>query len=276
MVACLVLPGARASLIINEVFNSNNGNREWIEFLVTTDIALGALDSYWFGDANASTGGIQTISRFDSASILSNVSHFTSTSDIIKAGTILVVGGNQIATDTNYNPNFLDPTDDASWNLTFSRGIGFNSSRPANLANPSDVVWLSSSQPTGATDFSNLVAAVAYLNSTDPYGGGALSDHVTLQSGSNSSFQTIHKGNGFDGRLGNNVSISNLGNNAIQFGNSEGAATRGLANGGANTAYIHSLRAVPEPGAFVPLLLAGAIALHFRMRRRKGTATAAA
>ncbi len=44
--------GARGSLIINEFYQNSQSRREWVEFLVTADITLGMLDSYWFGNTD--------------------------------------------------------------------------------------------------------------------------------------------------------------------------------------------------------------------------------
>lgn len=266
----------KASLIINEVFNSNNRNREWIEFLVTTDITLGALDSIWFGDTNAATSSIDRSSRFVSSEIISNVSYFTSTSDIVRAGTIIVMGGTNVASDFTYNPNSNNPGDNGSWNLTLSNGIGFNTTVPVDLSGSSDLVWISTAQPANNSDTSNFLSAVAYLNANSATGGGAIADYVTTQSFADPAFQTIHRGSGggYDGSLGNNRSISNFGDSDINFTNSEGTGSLGNPNGGLNTTYINTLRAVPEPGAIIPLslLVLGGIYLQRRKRATRSLA----
>ena len=268
---------ADASLIINEIGYRNSGNQQWIEFLVTTDITLGALDSIWFGDANSDTSQIQNSSRFNSTEILNNFSFFTSTSDIIKAGTLIVVGNEGVSTDFTYNPDLTNPSNFQSWNLTLANGIGFNSSNTVvTLSNSSDVVWISSGQPVGSTDTSNFISAVAYLNANSATGGGFIADYVTAQSATNSAFQTIHTGSGggYDGSLGNNRSLANRSGTGINFGDSEGAQSRGTSNGGANTVYIQSLQAVPEPAAMIPLSLL-LVAGGFFIRRKRAALAAA-
>ncbi len=267
------LPDAKASLIINEVFQANQNNREWVEFLVTADITLGDLDSYWFGGTDSATGAIQNSARFDSAAILSQGSHFTSTSDIIKAGTLIVVGNPIVATDFTYNPDFFDPSNDASWNLTFTNGSGITGGTPFGLAGGAGAVWLSSAQPVHGTDVTNFVSAVAYLNGGDPDSGGAVADYIASQANGNGAYDVVHgDGGGFDGNLNNNRSLSNLGGSSIDFANSEGTPTLGRANGGANLAYIHSLRAVPEPATLVPLALLAAGGYLAKRRRARATA----
>jgi hypothetical protein len=282
VLAAALLPGwtadrAEASLIINEIGYRNNDRQQWVEFLVTTDITLGALDSIWFGDANSSTSSLQNSSRFNSTEIINNFSYFTSTSDIIKAGTLIVVGNDKVSTNFNYNPDLGNPSNFQSWNMTLSDGIGFNSTGTVvNLDDSSDVVWISSGQPVGNTDTSNFISAVAYLNANSATGGGVIADYVTAQSATNSAFQTIHKGpgGGFDGDLGNNNSLSNQSGTSINFANSESGHSRGTTNGGANTVYIQSLQAVPEPAAMIPLSLL-LVAGGFFYLRRKATPAAA-
>lgn len=264
---------ADASLIINEIGYRNSDKQQWIEFLVVTDITLGALDSIWFGDTNSGTSEIQRSNRFNSTEIMNNVSFFNSTSDIIKAGTLIVVGNENVKTDFNYSPNLTDPSDFQSWNLTLADGIGFSSTdMVVDLSDSSDVVWISAGQPVGNTDTSNFISAVAYLNANSATGGGLIADYVTAQSATNSAFQTIHKGpgGGFDGDLGNNRSLSNQSGSGVDFTFSEGGSSRGTSNGGANTVYIQSLQAVPEPAAMIPLSLL-LVAGGFLYRRKRAT-----
>ncbi len=272
----LPFPNVKASLIVNEVVNTNSSNQEWIEFLVTTDITLGALDSIWFGDTNSTTSTIDNSSRFDSTEIINNFAYFTSTSDIVRAGTIIVVGGTQIATDFTYNPSSNNPGDNGSWNFTLANGLGFNTTRPVNLSSTSDAIWISSGQPAGNTDTSKFISALAYLNSTSATGGGAVADFITTKSSTDPAFQTVHKGTGggYDGNLANNRTLSNLSGPSINFGNSESVGSRGIPNGGANTTYIESLRAVPEPRAMVPLALFIAGGIFFLRKKSRSPATA--
>jgi len=271
LLAVWTVERADASLIINEIGYRNSDKQQWIEFLVVTDITLGALDSIWFGDTNSGTSEIQRSNRFNSTEIINNVSFFNSTSDIIKAGTLIVVGNENVKTDFNYNPNLTDPSDFQSWNLTLADGIGFSSTdMVVDLSDSSDVVWISAGQPIGSTDTSNFISAVAYLSANSATGGGLIADYVTAQSATNSAFQTIHTGpgGGFDGDLGNNRSLSNQSGSGVNFAFSEGGSSRGTSNGGSNTVYIQSLQAVPEPAAMIPLSLL-LVAGGFLYRRKK-------
>jgi hypothetical protein len=262
-----------ASLIINEIGYRNNSSHQWLEFLVVTDITLGALDSIWFGDSDSGTSEIENSNRFNSTEIINNFSYFNSTSDIIKAGTLIVVGNQNVQTDFTYNPNLTDPSDFQSWNLTLFSGAGFNGTNQAvDLSSSSDVVWISSGEPVGNTDTSNFLSAVAYLSANSATGGGLIADYVTAQSATNSAFQTIHTGpdGGFSGNLSNNTSLSNQSGSGMDFAFSEGKTSSGISNGGANTVYIQSLQAVPEPAAMIPLSLL-LVAGGFLYRRKRAT-----
>jgi len=273
----MVVPAPRvsASLIINEIFQSSQSRREWVEFLVTSDITLGTLGSFWFGNTTSDTNAIQTMSRFNTTEIINSFSYFNSTSDIIKAGSLIVVGGTDVDTDFTYNPSLLDPLNANTWNFSLVGGNGFSgNTNPFNLERDSGALWVSSAQPLNAFDVSNFVSAVAYLDRTNPYSGGYISDYITNQSLTNGTFQTLHMGpgGGFDGDLGNNRSVANTGTGTdISFGNSESNnETVGALNGGLNSTSIGELRAVPEPAAFLPLalILIGGGFVYWRRRTR--------
>lgn len=273
-------PQAVGSLIINEIFQSSQSRHEWVEFLVTSDITLGALDSFWFGNTTEDTNSIQTMSRFDSTEIINSFSYFTSTSDILKAGTLIVIGGTDVATDFTYSPSLQDPFNTSTWNFSLVGGNGISgNTNPFNLSRDSGAVWVSSAQPVNAFDVSNFVSAVAYLDQNNPYAGGTIADAITNRSLTDGRFQTLHEGpgGGFDGNLGNNRSFSNTGTSTqVSFGNSESNnETAGALNGGLNTTSIGGLRAVPEPAALLPLALI-AIGGGIVYRRRRHQAGAAA
>lgn len=268
----------QASLIINEIFQSSQADREWVEFLVTSDITLGALDSFWFGNTDAATDSITTMTHFDSAAILNSVSYFTSTSDIVKAGTLIVVGGDKVTPDFNYSPNLLTPGDSDAWSFSLSGGVGISSTNPFDLNKNSGAVWLASSQPTNSIDVTNFISAVAYLNTDGDLSGGLIADYITTASLTQGTFQTIHggTGGGFDGKLGNNWSISNAGTGtSISFNDTENnTETIGVLNGGLNTSTIGELRAVPEPSALIPAALIALGGFLFWGRRQTRPAEA--
>jgi hypothetical protein len=267
-------------LIINEFHQNSQSRREWVEFLVTADITLGMLDSYWFGNTDTAINTIQTMARFDSTEIINSFSQFTSTSDIIKAGTLIIVGGTDVATDFNYSPSVFDPNNADVWNFSLVGGNGFTSTNPFNLDRNSGALWVSSAQPGSPTDVSNFVSAVAYLGSNGAMSGGTIADYITTQSQTNGRFQTLHTGagGGFDGDLGNNRSLSNTGTGSnLSFGGSESnTETPGALNGGTNTTSVGQLRAVPEPAALMPLsfLALGAFFLWRRRIRMQPASTA--
>lgn len=272
--------GARGSLIINEFYQNSQSRREWVEFLVTADITLGMLDSYWFGNTDTATNTIQTMARFDSTEIINSFSQFTSTSDIIKAGTLIIVGGTDVDTDFNYSPSPSNPSNADAWNFSLVGGNGFTSTNPFNLDRNFGALWVSSAQPGSPTDVSNFVSAVAYLDSNGGMSGGTISDYITTQSQTNGRFQTLHTGagGGFDGDLGNNRSLSNTGTGTnLSFGGSESnTETPGALNGGTNTTSVGQLRAVPEPAALMPLSILALGAFFFWRRRIRMQPTASA
>jgi hypothetical protein len=268
-------PRASASLIINEIFQSSQSRREWVEFLVTSDMTLGALDSFWFGNSTVDTNAIQTMSRFNSTEIINTFSYFNSTSDIIKAGSLIVVGGTDVDTDFTYSPSLLDPLNTSIWNFSLVGGNGISgNTNPFNLDRDSGAIWVSSAQPMNTADVSNFVSAVAYLDTNGALSGGLIADYITNQSLTNGTFQTLHTGpgGGFDGNLGNNRSVANTGTGTtVSFANSESNnETVGALNGGVNTTSIGELRAVPEPAAVIPLalVLIGGGAVYWRRRNR--------
>jgi len=67
------------------------------------------LKTYWFGSTSGIDGTNQTATRFDTTEILNSMSYFNSTSDIVKAGTLIVVGGSRVDANFTYNPSLLDP-----------------------------------------------------------------------------------------------------------------------------------------------------------------------
>lgn len=269
LVAVLALlfsvPGAAlAGLIVNELFRGSNPSSSYIEFLVTADMTLSELDSIWFGDSQANTNTVDHENQFNSAQIIANVGAFNSTSDVLRAGTILTVGGSSITTDFTYNPDSNDPTNSDSWNITLTSGQGFDATgggEPFKLDQNGDVVWVASSQPSAGAGVGAFLSAVAY--GSNP---GALAQQVDqLAQSGDSNFQLV-TGTDFDGKLDRNFSLSNTGGAQISFGESPGG-TLGDANGGTNDGFNYDLRAVPEPSAVIPCLLALAFGFYFRWKK---------
>ncbi|MEM7603596.1 MAG: PEP-CTERM sorting domain-containing protein, partial [Verrucomicrobiota bacterium] len=263
-----VLSSGFSGLVVNEVFRGRSVNHDYVEFLVTSDISLGQLDTMWFGDSRFSSWIIESENNFSASQIISNSSYFSSSSDVIKAGTLLSVGGSQVGTDFNYNPNTPNVNDNDAWNITLGAGQGFNTSPnsyPFDLDRRNDVVWVASAQPTWFGDTSNFTSALAFAR--DP---GYLAAQVgAIEASGNDAFQLITPPE-FDGNLPTNRSLSNMNGAAIDFSDSEmRGGTIGVANSASNLAAISSLRAVPEPSTIL-LLVAGLVpALWIRLRKRR-------
>lgn len=251
-----------AGLIINELFRGNNFQSDYVEFLVTSDMTLAELDGIWFGDSKANTKGVDNENSFNAAQIIANVGAFSATTDVLRAGTILTVGGSSVATDFNYNPDSNDPSNTDAWNITLSLGQGVDGSgQPFKLDQNGDVVWLGTSQPSSGSGTSDFLSAIAY--DSNP---GALAQQVnTLAQNGNTNFQLL-TGPDFDGKVGKGGGLTNTGGAEISFGETTGG-TLGEANGGDNGAFIYDLRVVPEPSALVPCLLILSFGVYLRFRK---------
>lgn len=261
---------ANAGLVVNEIFNAADAGDEYVEFLVTSDMTLQDLDSIWFGDSNIFSTGIASENNFNSAAIVSNSSSFQSVSDTLAAGTLITVGGSNISTDFVYNPNPANPSDNDAWNLTFTVGNGIdgvNGTTPFDLGAFGDSVWVSSSQPSSGSGYNDLISGMSY-----GWFEGALATEIqNRELAGEEGFQHLSAfGGEWDGVLQNGSSMSNQGGAAIEFGNSEaGGGTMGVANDAANAAYTYDLRAVPEPSAFIPLILVLAAAGFFVVKKKE-------
>ena len=263
-------PMLKAGLLINEIHRSGVvGMDDFVEFVVTSDMTLAELDSIWFGDSNPSTNTVEIENKFNATEIISNVDAFTSTSDVILAGTIITVGGAGMATDFNYSPNSADPSDHESWNLTFSGGVGFDGSYPLSpfwLSQNGDAVWLSTSKPSDGSGFDDIFSAVGYDSKPGDFGDFI----IDMEETDPGAYQFLTS-DSFDGSLGRGNSLQNQGGASIAFAGGEtGGGTPG--DPGANFVFVSNLRAVPEPSTVVPCLCVLALALVVRFRKKKVTA----
>lgn len=271
----IFLSATNAGLIINELFRGNNDEQNYVEFLVTSDLTLLELDGIWFGDSRANTRDISRERNFNSAEIISNSSYFSTTADVVKAGTFLTVGGSQVTTDFTYNPNSKTPNASDSWNITLQSGSGFGSGGGGpslfNINRNGEVIWVSSSRPSDGAGTSDFISAIA-LDSNP--GTLALEVETIAQSG-NEAFQLV-TGADFDGRISRGNSLSNLNGEAVDFSGSEtaggslGVATAGSIN---NSNFAYDLRAVPEPSAIIPALFVIALGFFFATRSLRGAST---
>ncbi|MEM1443089.1 MAG: hypothetical protein AAGF67_12155 [Verrucomicrobiota bacterium] len=261
---------SHGSLIINELFRGNNNEQHYVEFLVTSDITLSQLDGIWFGDSRGNTNTVHRERNFNSAEIISNSSYFNSTSDLVKAGTFITVGGSQVATDFVYNPQSTAPNDTDSWNITLQNGTGFSGTGGPSLFNinqAGEVIWVSESRPSLGAGSSDFISAIAL----DRNPGNLALEVEAIAQGGNDAFQLITTPD-FDGRLQRGNSLSNLSGESIDFAGSE-------ANGGSlgeptpgsieNSNFAYDLRAVPEPSAIIPCAFAAALGLFFAFRLRR-------
>lgn len=262
---CLaIVPRTIAGLVVNEIFRTGvQGAGDYVEFLVTSDMTLAQLDTIWFGDSGPNTGGIEAENNFNSAQIVQNSNSFNSTSDVLQAGTLIVVGGPGFASDLSYNPGGDASSD---WNITLTLGNGIDGSgsfAPFRLDQNGDVIWLSSSQPSAGAGFDDIFSAVGYDSSP-----GALGQFVENMEQTDPGNYAFLTGDEFDGSLNRLSSLSNSGGATLSFDGSEGlGGTPGQPNGGANFVFVSNLRAVPEPSTFLPCLAILCLGLWLRFRK---------
>lgn len=260
-----------ASLIINEIFRGNSVADDYVEFLVTSDITLQELDALWFGDSTFFTTTVSRENTFNASEIIAGSSYFNSTSDSVRAGSIIVAGGSNLTADFNYSPTVASATNADAWNLTLTSGSGITTttgSDPFDLGGFGDAVWISESRPTSGSGTNDFISAVSY----GWFQGTIGQDILAQENAGEEGFQVLDPGPEWDGVLNPNNSISNQADEsgAVDFAGSEGApVTPGAQNGADNEIVTYDLRAVPEPSTVIPCLLIAifGIALYLRNRR---------
>ncbi|MEM1443088.1 MAG: hypothetical protein AAGF67_12150, partial [Verrucomicrobiota bacterium] len=261
----------QASLIINEIFRGNSIPDDYVEFLVTSDITLQELDDLWFGDSTFFTSAVSRENTFNAAEIISGSSYFSSTTDTIRAGSIIVAGGANLTSDFNYAPSSTNTTDSDAWNLTLTPGAGITTTaggNPFDLGSFGDAVWVSESRPTTGSGTDDFISAVSY----GWFQGTIGQDIEALENAGEEGFQFLEPGPEWDGILNPGSSLSNQATDdgSVDFAGSEGVITTpGAQNGGNNEDVTYDLRAVPEPSTIIPCLVLAVlgIALYWRNRR---------
>jgi hypothetical protein len=235
---------ANAQLIINE-FRRDGGSlntTEYIEFVLTQDLSTIQLNSYVFGDSTSTTAGKYSAYRFN---LGGDTTYY--------AGTIITIGGS-VTSDTTYNPTAS--VADSNWNLAFtinsSSIIRVNGTNVGDFA-ATDVVWVDTS--------SSGITSIHAINwDSTP---GLLGANADVTIGPLGTTATV-------GYIGANSGLDVVGNYILDY-----AGSLGSPNGGANSAYITSLRetvvAVPEPHVY-GLTTVGLLVIAAAIRRRKARA----
>ncbi|TAE24435.1 MAG: ExeM/NucH family extracellular endonuclease [Cytophagales bacterium] len=206
--------GARAQqIIVNEFYRGGNltATDEFIEVLLVQDLTAAQLEAFHIGD------GTSAVTTKFSAYKLTGMAAIA---PIFKAGTLIVLAGATAASqDLSYNPAGGD------WNITVTGG-GANAAN-ANVGNNgdlagTDVVWADTS-PTGGSVSSNGFA-IKWTAST-----GSFVASVGIPAPANNSGIS----------LTSNLAGATTASNWVSQ-----ASTIGQPNGGSNTTYINSLRAL--------------------------------
>ncbi|WP_293147391.1 Ig-like domain-containing protein [Microcoleus sp. bin48.metabat.b7b8b9.023] len=214
-------------IIINEFRRDGNfQGDEYVEILLTEDLTVAQLQSYFIGDS-------QDPPEFKlSAYQFVNMANIAS---VFKAGTIIVIGGSNVipVNDISYNP--VPGGNDADWNikLLINNGAGGTYLNNVLVANNrlggdfagSDTVWVDTSS-TGITSVDSIAWPTTGLQT---FGNAAKVKIAAPNNGGNN---------------GGNVefmsAIGGLNKTANYAVNSVGSI--GVPNFGINTIYINSLR----------------------------------
>ncbi len=210
-------------LVINEVRRNSSGltgptGNEYVEFLVTTDMAPADYNTIVFGDSTAAGDVKFGAYKLNLASLNLGT---------LKAGTIITVGGTSAVTpDITYDPA------NSNWDLTFvTDGAYITNVGGVNAGDfaASDVAWVdTSSLGTSSIDSIRWGSASGAL--------GAAAKVVTASAPSNGATGVIL----FTGDM---TTIDQAASYAI-----DGTASPGLPNGGANTKLVTFLRSVSLGG----------------------------
>jgi hypothetical protein len=253
-----------AGIVINEYTNTNGNvtagykftSNEYVEFVLTGDMTVSQLGALTFGDSNATTSTLNSSFKFNTSTLTTALGSNT----VFRAGTIIVVGGNDFTENLTYNPLAGNITDDDAWGIRLtvspisgpSTGVLNNNIAGMNgnfeIANQGDVVWVASGNPANNTDTSGFVHAIGHDNDPGLIGNAANALEPST--------------------IGSPKSVYNTAGAVISLTNS-GDSTMGTGNTAANTAWIQSLRGavfVPEPSRLL-LLFFGALGLVSRRQR---------
>lgn len=255
--------------MINEYRITNGGGLtnkmatgEFIEFVLTENATAADLASLSFGDTNHQTSQINSVFAFDQTTLESVLTSAGRTSFV--AGTVIVVKGTALgAENLTYNPLSTNLSDSDAWGIELVAGQGV-ASRPASVVTGNldmdrrgEVVWVSTSAPTGVLDTSGFIAAIGHDDAP-----GAIATAVAAQFGSNhilnQTFPTTTR------------QVQNVGAAGSVSLAEATSASMGTPNSVANATWIEgALRAmaVPEPSRVLTSLLALA-AIVLRRRRR--------
>lgn len=250
--------------MVNEYWNSNGGpsrgskmaRNEFIEFVIVEATSAAELAAMTFGDTNNGTSKLNSVFTFDLATLDSALAGASLTQFL--PGTIIVVKGTGLgAQDLGYDP-FSNTND--GWKIELVAGQGALDHPETvidgnfSIDSTGDVVWISSGNPpANDTDTSGFIHAIGH--DTNP---GLIATTVAAAFGAENIVQSS---------LGTNRGFSNVGG-ATEVLASSTSTTMGVANSGANAAWIttNRLLAVPEPQR-VGLMALGVLGALIRRKR---------
>jgi hypothetical protein len=260
---------AASSIVVNEYFNGTGSagakmvNAEYIEFAITGSMTSNDLAALTFGDSNGTTSALDSVFRFDKAT-LDSVLAAAGRSDFLP-GTILVVKGTGYgAQNLSYNPLASNTTNNDLWSIELVAGLGAidhaetTINGTISIANAGDIVWISASNPpANGTDVTGLLDAIGHDSSP-----GYIASQVIAK------FGVSHI---LGANVATNTSVSNTGNSTVVLSQTA-PSTMGTANGGANSVWFTGLRVnnfvlVPEPSRALLLLVGTSACILCRHRK---------
>jgi hypothetical protein len=237
---------------------------EFIEFVLTENATSADLASLTFGDTNHQTSQLNSVFRFDQATLDTVLTGAGRTHFL--AGTVIVVKGAALgAQNLSYNPLATNLGDADAWGIELVAGQGARDHTTTivngniNMDRRGEVVWVSTDNPpANSLDTSGFIHAIGHDNIP-----GAIASAVSTQFGSNhilnQTFPTTT-------RL-----VQNTGTGGSVTLAASTSASMGSPNSVANAAWIEgALRAmaVPEPSrVFLCMLAIGLAALRRRRAR---------
>jgi len=268
--AVAVSASADGGLMINEYRNGKGSvstssrmvSDEYIEFAITKNMTSDALSALTFGDSNSATSALQSVFKFDKAT-LDSALEGAGRKDFL-AGTLFVVKGTDLGSQNlSYNPQANNITNNDLWSIELVAGLGavnyadklINGS--FNIANKGDIIWVSSGNPpANNVDTSGMTDAIGHT--TDP---SYIAKQVVSGFGSSHLLNTdVSSGNSVVNVGGKNVALS-----------STTITTMAAPNGDTNTLWINGMRTAnfdvaPEPSRLL-LFIVGSFSCLLRRTR---------
>ena len=270
--AVAVSAAADGGLVINEYHNGKGAvststrmvTDEYIEFAITKNMTSDALTALTFGDSNSATSALQSVFKFDKAT-LDSALEGAGRKDFL-AGTLFVVKGSDFGSQNlSYNPQANNITNNDLWSIELVAGLGAVNaaskliSGSINIANKGDIIWVSSGNPpANNVDISGITDAIGHTTES-----GYIAKQVVAGMG------TSHL---LNAEVNTGSSVINSGGQNVNLTTTT-VGTLAAPNGDTNTLWINGMRTsnfdvAPEPSRFL-LLIVGSLSCLLRRTRIK-------